>query len=94
MCILSRTGRQPALCRLPSPRTSHPPTTPMRTTHTHVLGKLLLVACSNEQLDTAGRSSQRAECLKQADAAARDRCLKDANTSYDTYKKEADAARK
>ena len=28
------------------------------------------------------------------DAAARDRCLKDANTSYDTYKKEADAARK
>lgn len=66
----------------------------MRTTLTLVIGTLVLVACSTEQLYTAGRSSQRSECLKQADAAARDRCLKDANTSYDTYKKEADAARK
>ncbi len=65
----------------------------MRTTATFVLSSLLLVACSTEQFYAAGRSSQRSECLKQADAAARDRCLKDANTSYDTYKKEADAAR-
>ena len=66
----------------------------MRTTLTLVLGTLLLIGFSNEQFYVAGRSSQRSECLKQADAAARDRCLKDANTSYDTYKKEADAARK
>lgn len=66
----------------------------MRTTLATVLSMLLLVACSTEQFYAAGRNSQRAECLKQADAAARDRCLKDANTSYDTYKKEADAARK
>ena len=66
----------------------------MRTKLTLVLGTLLLVACSTEQFYAAGRSNQRSECLKQADAAARDRCLKDANTSYDTYKKEADAARK
>lgn len=65
----------------------------MRTTAPLVLGTLLLAACSTEQLYASGRSSQRAECLKQADAAARERCLKDANTSYDTYKKEADAAR-
>lgn len=66
----------------------------MRTTFTLALSTALLVACSTEQFYAAGRSTQRSECLKQADAAARDRCLKDANTSYDAYKKEADAARK
>lgn len=66
----------------------------MRTTLTLVLGTLLLVACSTEQFYASIRSNQRSECLKRADASARDRCLKDANTSYDTYKKEADAARK
>ena len=66
----------------------------MRITFTLILGTLLLGACSTEQFYAAGRSSQRSECLKQADAAARDCCLKDANTSYDTYKKEADVARK
>ena len=66
----------------------------MRTALTLALSTVFLVACSNEQFYAAGRSNQRAECLKQADAAARDRCLKDANTSYDAYKKEADAARK
>ncbi|WP_342131333.1 hypothetical protein [Hydrogenophaga sp. OTU3427] len=66
----------------------------MRTTLTLALSTVLLLACSTEQFYAAGRSSQRAECLKQADTAARDRCLKDANTPYDTYRKEADAARK
>jgi high-affinity K+ transport system ATPase subunit B len=64
----------------------------MRTAITLALSAVFLFACSTEQFYAAGRSSQRAECLKQADAAARDRCLKDANTSYDTYKKETDAA--
>lgn len=55
---------------------------------------LILSACSSEQLYATGRNAQRAECMKQADAAARERCLKDAGTSYDSYKKEADAALK
>jgi Prokaryotic membrane lipoprotein lipid attachment site len=55
---------------------------------------LLLAGCSSEQLYATGRNAQRAECMKQADSAARDRCLKDAGMSHDAYQKEADAARK
>jgi hypothetical protein len=62
-------------------------------TTTLALAALLLAGCSTEQLYATGRNTQRADCLKQADAGVRDRCLKDANTSYDTYQKEADAAR-
>jgi hypothetical protein len=54
----------------------------------------ILSACSSDQLYAAGRNAQRAECLKQADSAARDRCLKDAGMSHDAYQREADAARK
>jgi hypothetical protein len=54
----------------------------------------LLAACSAEKLYATGRNAQRAECVKQADGASRDRCLKDADMSHDIYKKEADAARK
>ena len=55
---------------------------------------LQLAACSSEQLYATGRNAQRVECMKQVDAAARDRCLKDAGMSHDTYQREADAARK
>jgi hypothetical protein len=55
---------------------------------------LCLVACSSAQLYATGRNAQRTECMKQADATARDRCLKDAGMSHDAYEKEADAARK
>ena len=65
----------------------------MRITITLALTTVFLFACSTEQFYAAGRSSQRADCLKQTDTAARERCLKDANTPYDTYKKDADAAR-
>ena len=54
---------------------------------------LILAACSSEQLYATGRNAQRAECMKQADGSARDRCLKDAGMSHDTYQREADAAR-
>ena len=54
---------------------------------------LLLCGCSSQQLYATGRNAQRAECMKLADLAARDRCLKDADMSHDTYKKEAGAAR-
>lgn len=57
------------------------------------LSTLLQAACSSDLLYASGRNAQRSECLKHTDAAARERCLKDANTSYDTYRKEADAAR-
>lgn len=54
---------------------------------------LLLCSCSLQQLYATGRNAQRAECMKLADISARDRCLKDADMSHDTYKKEAGAAR-
>ena len=54
----------------------------------------LLPGCSSDMLYATGRGAQRAECLKQADSTARERCLQDANMSHDTYKKEADAARR
>lgn len=66
----------------------------MRTTLPLTFAALLLVSCSSDQLYASGRNAQRAECLKQADAVVRDRCLKDANMSHDAYKREADAARK
>jgi hypothetical protein len=66
----------------------------MHTRITVALIALLLAACSSEQIYATGRNAQRAECVKQADGVSRDRCLKDADMSRDTYKKEADAARK
>jgi hypothetical protein len=66
----------------------------MRTTIVLALSALFLTACSSQQLYATGRNAQRAECMKQADGAARDRCLKDAGMSHDAYQKEADAARK
>jgi hypothetical protein len=47
------------------------------------LAAVWLAACSSEQLYATGRNAQRAECMKQADATARDRCLKDAGMSHD-----------
>lgn len=54
---------------------------------------LLQAGCSSQQLYATGRQTQRAECLKQPDAAVRERCLKDAGMPHDAYQKEADAAR-
>lgn len=65
----------------------------MRKEVTLSLMALLLCGCSSQQLYATGRNAQRAECMKLADLAARDRCLKDADMSHDAYKKQADAAR-
>lgn len=65
----------------------------MRNEITLSLMALLLCGCSSQQLYASGRNAQRAECMKLADMSARDRCLKDADMSHDTYKKEADAVR-
>ena len=66
----------------------------MNKTTAITLCALLLSACSTEQLYATGRNAQRAECMKQADSSARDRCLKDADMTFDAYKKETDAVRK
>jgi hypothetical protein len=66
----------------------------MRTAIITSLIALLLSACSSEQLYATGRNAQRAECMKLADGASRERCLKDAGMSHDAYQREADAARK
>ena len=52
-----------------------------------------LAACSYQQLYATGRNAQRAACMKLADELARNRCFQDAGMPYDTYRKEADAAR-
>ena len=55
---------------------------------------LAMAACSSEQLYQTGRSAQREECNKLQDPLQRERCFKDADTSYDAYKREAEGLRK
>jgi cobalamin-dependent methionine synthase I len=60
---------------------------------TVVLATVFLTACSADGLYATGRNAQRAECMKQPDAAVRERCLKDAGMSRDAYQKGSDALR-
>ena len=55
---------------------------------------LLLAGCTSANLYATGRNAQRTQCMKQADEAARERCLQDASMSHDAYQKDVDAARK
>ncbi|ALT79166.1 hypothetical protein [Paucibacter sp. KCTC 42545] len=48
----------------------------------------LLSACSSQEWYAAGREAQRDQCNKLMDSAQRDRCLQDANMSYDRYQRE------
>ena len=61
---------------------------------TFVLVTVLLTACSADLLYATGRNAQRVECMRQPDAAVRERCLKDAGMSRDVYQKGADALKK
>ena len=54
---------------------------------------LLQAGCSTEQLYATGRNAQRAQCVKQADTTAQNRCLEDAGMPHDVYNKETEAAR-
>ena len=56
-----------------------------------LVGALLVVGCTSEQLYNTGRAAQRAECNKQPDASQRDRCFKDAGMSHDDYQRQASA---
>ena len=50
----------------------------------------LLVGCTSEQFYASGQNWQRNECAKRADGLARERCTKDASTSYDSYRQQAE----
>ncbi|MFZ2648987.1 MAG: hypothetical protein WA210_02675 [Burkholderiaceae bacterium] len=53
----------------------------------------LVQACSTQQAYGAGQAWQRQECNKIIDAQERGRCMASTNTSYDEYKRQAEAAR-
>jgi hypothetical protein len=48
----------------------------------------LLPGCSSQQMYAAGQGYQRNQCLQLPDAAERQRCLEQANMSYDQYRRE------
>lgn len=58
------------------------------------LALALLAGCSAQQLYATGQTAQRNECRKIEDRDERTRCQRSADLSYDTYKAQAEAARK
>jgi hypothetical protein len=48
---------------------------------------LLLAGCSARQMYAAGQGWQRNECTRMPDGAERDRCLANAERSYDDYQR-------
>jgi hypothetical protein len=62
-----------------------------------LLGIVLLVAavqgCSSQQAYGAGQAWQRQECNKINDTQERSRCMASASTSYQDYKRQAEAAK-
>ena len=50
----------------------------------------LLAGCSSEQFYASGQDWQRHECNKLLDSQEGGRCLKNAGTSYDSYKQQAE----
>lgn len=54
---------------------------------------LVLSACSSQQFYGVGQEWQRTECRKINDTQERQRCMASANTSYDDYKRQSDAAK-
>lgn len=49
--------------------------------------------CTTQQLYGAGQAWQRQECNKINDAQERSRCMSSSSSSYDEYKRDAEAAR-
>jgi hypothetical protein len=58
-----------------------------------VAASCLAAGCSSQQLYGAGQEWQRNECRKLNDSQERQRCMNSANTSYDDYQKQSDAAK-
>jgi len=59
-----------------------------------VLAALSLSACTHEQLYGTGQAWQRNQCTRIPDKAEFDRCMAAASTSYDSYKKQTESAKK
>ena len=53
-----------------------------------------LQTCSSQQAYGVGQAWQRSECFKINDPQERSRCLASASTSYDDYKRQAEAGNK
>jgi hypothetical protein len=53
-----------------------------------LMAAFMVCACSNEQTYNSLQNYQKNQCNKHVDNAERERCLKDADTSYGDYKKQ------
>jgi PBP1b-binding outer membrane lipoprotein LpoB len=53
----------------------------------------LLAGCSTEQAYTAGQGWRKNQCYQLTNPQDRQRCLKEADQSYDSYQKEAEKVR-
>jgi hypothetical protein len=54
----------------------------------------LACGCTSQQLYATGQSYQRIQCQKMPDQSERERCLSNAGTSHDDYKRKADSGAK
>lgn len=66
-------------------------TAPLR--HVAVLAATVLSSCSTQQAYGGAQAWQRNECSKIVDAQERNRCTASTRTSYEEYKREAEAAK-
>ncbi len=59
-----------------------------------LLAVLFLPACSAERAYGTGQAWQQNQCARIPDKAEYDRCMSNANTSYDSYKRQTESERK
>lgn len=57
-----------------------------------LIASTLVAACSSDQVYNSGQAWRRSTCDQMADREQRDRCIKEADRSYDSFKKESDKA--
>jgi hypothetical protein len=58
------------------------------------LATLSLSACTAEQVYGSGQAWQQNQCGKIPDKAEYDRCMSNANTTYDSYKRQTEPQQK
>ena len=59
-----------------------------------IFAAIAAVACSSQQLYASGQAQQRNECDKLVDFQERQRCMARANTSYETYQRQTEEAKR
>lgn len=57
-----------------------------------MIGTAALVGCSEKQLYRAGQAWQEDQCFRIDDMQARNRCLSNASTSHEQYKRDVGSA--